>query len=313
MKLKKIKIIGIITLIGGSLLSVGGKSLSAEEIKKSNINTETIDSDVKEINNTNIVSFSSKEMKKVITSKEAKEKASSEDFYKNISSKMQDYFKRFEKKQITEDELANLIKKNISPFLKTEDDQTALEISEEKSKENLITIQSNYVEYSLGKLGVNSKEINLFSKHPHNAAKTKNIADVASREAEKRYSKYTLWQGNGDAYRHALWNALMTKNIGRDWAYQVGYAHENLKPGAKAPDLDTEMDITNNYRGRLDGTTYKKYNDVQLTQIVANTVSDGKKVRIRTYTSGKADRILAGVKTKYVGKLVKTTSGGRKR
>lgn len=252
---------------------------------------------------------------KVISSlnKTAQSRASTKFFYESIRNNIMTYFDMFENREINEKELEKLIKENISPALKNSDDQVALELSEEKSKINTISIKSSYVEYSLGKLGANAKEINLFAKHPHNAAKTKNIADVASREAAKRYSKYTLWQGNGDAYRHALWNAIMTKNISRDWAYQVGYAHENLKPGEKAPDLDTKMDITNNYRGRLDGTTYKDYNDVQLTQIVADTVSKGKKVRIRTYTSGKADRVLDGVKTKYVNKFVETTSGGRKR
>jgi WXG100 family type VII secretion target len=40
--------------------------------------------------------------------------------------------------------------------------------------------------------------------------------------------------GLGDAYRHAYWNALMTREFGPDWAKRYSDAHENLPGNPKS-------------------------------------------------------------------------------
>lgn len=57
-----------------------------------------------------------------------------------------------------------------------------------------------------------------------------------------------LHNGNGDAFRHALWNSFMRAAIGEEWAKKWGDAHENGDPGN--PALEKQMDLFNNDVGR---------------------------------------------------------------
>lgn len=95
---------------------------------------------------------------------DAQQKASDGKFFDGIRNKMVNYFDQFDNGEITEQELADLIQNNISPNLATEEQQMAFVISEQKSDSTVMMIQSTYppVEYGLGKLGLNSKEIKLF-------------------------------------------------------------------------------------------------------------------------------------------------------
>ncbi|WP_409292703.1 DUF6973 domain-containing protein [Peribacillus sp. SCS-37] len=121
-----------------------------------------------------------------------------------------------------------------------------------------------------------------------------------------------MWQGNGDAYRHAYWSALMTNHISRDFAYQAGYPHEGYSHGDSLSSLDVKMDIENNYRGRIDGTTWSSSSNASLGTKIADTISAGSpKVRIRTHTTGTPAEYIDGVPTKYTGKFVPTSDGGR--
>lgn len=161
-----------------------------------------------------------------------------------------------------------------------------------------------------------SEEILLFSTHPIKSAEAALLSQDASEKTNSLYSEYTLWQGNGDAFRHAYWSALMTKNIDRDYAYDAGLAHEGLQRGYSfdsQPD-DTKMDISNNYSGRILGDENSSLSDNQLATLIKNQVSAGNLKRIRTYTSNTAlmDCQLYGVMTRYVGYYVATSDGGLK-
>jgi len=111
----------------------------------------------------------------------------------------------------------------------------------------------------------------------------------------------------------------MTYHISRDFAYDVGLAHEGLKRdyNFNKQDDDVKMDISNNYSGRKIGsaTKTKKNVDSAIAKTVMNNVCSGKLKRIRTYTSkkkGKKIRKIAGVNTIWTGYYVKTTNGGKK-
>ncbi|SKC85021.1 DUF6443 domain-containing protein [Ohtaekwangia koreensis] len=65
--------------------------------------------------------------------------------------------------------------------------------------------------------------------------------------AQELFSESTLFQGNGDAFRHALFSALNSRDLGLDLAKRLGDAHElhrNENP------LGREMDLYNNQVGR---------------------------------------------------------------
>lgn len=240
----------------------------------------------------------------------ASNKGQTSDFYTEMKNNLQIYLQELEDSKITEDQFKVKVENNITSQLKTEEDINDLLESEKKVTEPL----SLKPYYGFGAFGIKGTEIALFAKHPIYSSKAKKAADKALKNAQKRYKNYTLWQGNGDAYRHAYWSALMTKRTSRDFAYEAGYAHEGYKPGTykKIKSLDDKMDIKNNHNGRKLGTKYKGKTDKYISNRVAEQVSKKNMVRIRTYTSGKASKYIDGVPTKYKGKFVKTSDGGRK-
>lgn len=158
------------------------------------------------------------------------------------------------------------------------------------------------------------QELSLYASHPAEAIKVQAAANEAEQSTAKCWSAYTRWQGNGDAYRHAYWSALMTRRISRDFAYDAGLAHEGLARGYNFSSLsaDTKMDVQNNYFGRIIGTDLSGQSDFNVQCAINDNVRGGNLKRIRTYTSSssKCDKVIAGVKTKYVGYYVVTNSGG---
>ncbi len=83
--------------------------------------------------------------------------------------------------------------------------------------------------------------------------------------------------GQRDAFRHAYWNALLTKNFGENWTKQFTTAHEGV-PGNEA---DREaMDLYNNEVGRAIATANPNASDAELAKLVSQAVNDGKMVVI---------------------------------
>ena len=93
--------------------------------------------------------------------------------------------------------------------------------------------------------------------HPVNAALTIQTKDMAFELTQTHMGQNGL--GNkSDAFRHAIWNALMSRYISENWAYMFATAHED-KPqdelNKRAPDghfeyEHKEMDLHNNKEGR---------------------------------------------------------------
>lgn len=92
--------------------------------------------------------------------------------------------------------------------------------------------------------------------------KFKEIHDDAFRESEKRYLEMSvapeqwserekkMWvsnDGHQDAFRHAYWNALLTKEYGEPWTKAFATAHES---GPRNPGAREAMDLYNNEVGR---------------------------------------------------------------
>ncbi|MCS1351702.1 DUF6973 domain-containing protein [Mechercharimyces sp. CAU 1602] len=245
-------------------------------------------------------------------------KGGSADFYLELSSKLQSYFESIEKGEITEEKFKSLVEENIASQLQTEEDEKALLESESRvDSPNKIVgpeqPQKGSIYDYFGKFGYKGTEVSLCAKNPLDCREAQKLAEKALKDAQDRYSDYTLWQGNGDAFRHAYWCALMTKHISRTFAWKMGYAHEGYATGTydKIGNLDSKMDVRNNHLGRIDGTNYKKYKDGVIADKIADSVSSGKKVRIRTYTKTRPAEWMGGVPTKYQGKFVKTSDGGR--
>lgn len=99
----------------------------------------------------------------------------------------------------------------------------------------------------------------------------KTAADEATAEAKKRFPD-SLHNGSGDAFRHAYWNALMTKARGPELAKQYADAHENF-PG-NDPNEKT-MDLINNSLGRLIGVASRNSDNRLLADLVEQALKDG--------------------------------------
>lgn len=115
------------------------------------------------------------------------------------------------------------------------------------------------------------------------------LADTAFSEAERRYPNTAVpagipadrereWQGNDghrDAFRHAYWNALMTKDYGRGWTSAFATAHEGV-PGNWAN--REAMDLYNNAVGRSIAAAHPNATREQLADHIGEAVRDGRLV-----------------------------------
>lgn len=86
------------------------------------------------------------------------------------------------------------------------------------------------------------------AKNPLDAIKAKSAANAATKAAKDEYGKEnpSLGDGDGDAFRHALWAYKMAKEIGDGPAKAFGDAHER----DDRPDGERLMDLYNNALGR---------------------------------------------------------------
>lgn len=107
-------------------------------------------------------------------------------------------------------------------------------------------------QYTIWGKNLTGAELALVVLYPVYAVYVYNDAQTADSEARRLYQSSTLYLGNGDAFRHTYWNALMTKNVGSFIAELFATAHESDTPDG----VDKTMDLNNNYTGRNIGLYY---------------------------------------------------------
>ncbi|MBI4708283.1 MAG: hypothetical protein HY761_10240, partial [Candidatus Omnitrophica bacterium] len=94
-------------------------------------------------------------------------------------------------------------------------------------------------------------ERELVKKYPFAALKVNQAKEQAFKSAGNLFGGLGGEGYKGDAYRHSLWNYLMTKSVGHDLAKQFATAHEQYQqqgsPEAKAK---SDQDLFNNAVGR---------------------------------------------------------------
>ncbi|AWO88955.1 MULTISPECIES: DUF6973 domain-containing protein [Bradyrhizobium] len=103
---------------------------------------------------------------------------------------------------------------------------------------------------------LSAPEWDLFRQNPVVGALVLLHAKTAVNEALARYKSTALEDDNGDAFRHALWNARMAADsgVGVVWAEKWATTHEDGNPGKP---LATQMDLFNNGVGRKAGDGMK--------------------------------------------------------
>jgi hypothetical protein len=135
--------------------------------------------------------------------------------------------------------------------------------------------------YIPGYKNLNSAEKKLAKKHPTEFVKYTDAALEAKKESEKYYGKSQLYQGNGDAFRHAFWNARIVQKFNGPVMDRVTRAqvwtnaHEATSSG-----IDKEMDLINNEKGRYHA--YLNLSDIRskVSRDLRKKVANGVMVRI---------------------------------
>lgn len=101
---------------------------------------------------------------------------------------------------------------------------------------------------------LNDIEKKLFKENRSKALLCLANGKLALKYSQEMYESSVLHNGNGDAFRHTLWNYGMAIDVGQGFAKKWADAHEN---GAKGqPKLEKQMDLYNNKIGRELAKTY---------------------------------------------------------
>ncbi|MQA63422.1 MAG: hypothetical protein GEU86_18475, partial [Actinophytocola sp.] len=110
---------------------------------------------------------------------------------------------------------------------------------------------------------------------------------------EKQYGGVGQTDGVSDAFRHATWNAMLTRLRGEDWTERYTTAHER-KPNANTQ-LAESMDLYNNYIGRRIAVENPHASEDALIGFIDEAVRSGRLVMIQegrlVYTNAKPSPI----------------------
>ena len=116
--------------------------------------------------------------------------------------------------------------------------------------------------------GLTEEEKLVVRAHPIEAVMAKNASDVASKLTDMYWGENATYYDAtaANAFKHAVWNALMTRDLGPQMAYNFATAHECPYVGDMSPYSmwydssivitihdGTVMDMINNERGRAVG------------------------------------------------------------
>lgn len=121
-------------------------------------------------------------------------------------------------------------------------------------------------------VNLNPEQKKFVLKHPKLALYANNLSDIAKKEARARYPQNELLDGEGDAFRHFVWAAMLTHTIGDTMARTVLNNHE--PPGFSK---STQMDHFNNNKGVLAAKNLKrKYGDKNIPSEVFFNLAEEK-------------------------------------
>lgn len=188
-------------------------------------------------------------------------------------------------------EIYNIYETNLAKGIQLTDNEIlTLLVKKINDKENQ---PSTYAYNILGK-NATKEELLLVAKYPTQSVKIFNNSSTASNTASSLYKAETLYLGNGDAFRHAYWNALNVKSVGADIAKAFANAHESETPEGN----DKTMDLRNNTVGRNIGRIYSNSSNATIKNKVIEAVNQGRLYRL--YNNN------------IKGKLITTDSSGRK-
>lgn len=170
-------------------------------------------------------------------------------------------------------EIYNIYETNLSKGIELTDNEIlTLLVKKINDKEN----QPSTYDYNILGKNATKEELLLVAKYPTQSVKIFNNSSTASNTASSLYKAETLYLGNGDAFRHAYWNALNLKSVGADIAKAFANAHESETPEGN----DKTMDLRNNTVGRNIGRIYSNSSNATIKNKVIEAVNQGRLYRL---------------------------------
>ena len=119
------------------------------------------------------------------------------------------------------------------------------------------------------------EEKKILRLYPAAAVFLHNNKKIAEESTVNRYNNNGL-NDVSDAYRHAYFNALNTREMGTWLAKKLSDAHESETPERWS--LEVKMDKFNNSLGHQVGNLYHNATDIQLSNIIFDRIKNGKGV-----------------------------------
>ena len=125
---------------------------------------------------------------------------------------------------------------------------------------------------------LNPMEYSLYQNNPAKALLCMRNGKLAIEITNLNYKQSSVHNGNGDAFKHALWNYAMSQDVGIDFTKEWADAHENDTTIVN-PWHEKTMDLYNNRVGRILSTTVSyRLNIWEMTAITKKAVRSGKMI-----------------------------------
>ncbi|MEQ8272553.1 MAG: hypothetical protein RMA76_40795 [Deltaproteobacteria bacterium] len=118
---------------------------------------------------------------------------------------------------------------------------------------------------------LNPHELEVALRHPLQMLAVADTPQLAH-DAAARTGLDGLGGGDADAFRHAYWNAIMTRRAGAEFADAFATAHET---GSDTPEADQAMDLHNNAVGRRIAVANPDASDDELFDLVMQAYRNG--------------------------------------
>ncbi|MCP2256630.1 hypothetical protein LX15_000313 [Streptoalloteichus tenebrarius] len=149
--------------------------------------------------------------------------------------------------------------------------------------EGLVTYPNGATGWLMSKLNIRRAEVTVGEARmldrlgPWGVKDAYDIQKVALNRAERVFPQDGITDGHADAFRHAYWNALLTRRFGVEWAEQYCTAHERNPKNTGGSEA---MDLHNNEVGRRIALAHPDADPDELAALVEKAVRAGDTVVI---------------------------------
>ncbi len=147
----------------------------------------------------------------------------------------------------------------------------------------VVTVAHVVASVTINKSQLHPAEKEVAKKHYIGAFKAKQSAKISDQYTDKEYgtNAHTQDDTKANAYRHAMWNAVMTDKMGSKKAKKFADAHEIFDDPDGIWKENSEMDLYNNQLGRSIAEKYSGQGYDVFSQKIIEAIENGEAVVIK--------------------------------